>query len=119
MQFGSPEFVLAIIGMAMFAGVMKTAVRAKHGLPMHDFPPGAGRRARRDGFAGLRDDSPSQVEALKSENKRLTDQVETMQDRLIVLEKIVTDRGYGLASEIEALRDRPSPKERKDRSEVL
>ena len=29
-----------------------------------------------------------------------------MQDRLIVLEKIVTDRGYTLASEIEALRDR-------------
>jgi hypothetical protein len=43
---------------------------------------------------------------LKSENKRLTDQVEAMQDRLIVLEKIVTDRGYGLAHEIEALRDR-------------
>jgi hypothetical protein len=31
-----------------------------------------------------------------------------MQDRLIVLEKIVTDRGYTLASEIEALRDRPT-----------
>jgi hypothetical protein len=101
MQFGSPEFVLAIIGMAMFAGVMKTAVRSKHGLS--DFPIGRrGRRALRD----LRDESPQQVEALKAENRRLTDQVETMQDRLIVLEKIVTDRGYGLAHEIEALRDR-------------
>ena len=28
-----------------------------------------------------------------------------MQDRLVVLERIVTDRGYGLANEIEALRD--------------
>jgi hypothetical protein len=100
------QFVLIIIGMAMFAGVMKSAVRAKQGLPMHGFPFGASHRARRAGFAGLRDDSPSQVEALKSENKRLTDQVEAMQDRLIVLEKIVTDRGYGLAHEIEALRDR-------------
>ena len=100
------QFVLIIIGMAMFAGVMKSAVRAKHGLPIHGFPFGASHRARRAGFAGLRDDSPSQVEALKSENKRLTDQVEAMQDRLIVLEKIVTDRGYGLAHEIEALRDR-------------
>ena len=100
------QFVLIIIGMAMFAGVMKSAVRAKQGLPMHGFPFGASHRARRARFAGLRDDSPGQVEALKSENKRLTDQVEAMQDRLIVLEKIVTDRGYGLAHEIEALRDR-------------
>ena len=102
MQFGSPEFVLAIIAMAMFAGVMKSAVRAKHGMP--DFP-GGGRRARRERNAV--DDNPALVASLKSENKRLTDQVETMQDRLIVLEKIVTDRGYTLASEIEALRDRP------------
>ena len=100
------QFVLIIIGMAMFAGVMKSAVRAKQGLPMHGFPFGAGHRARRASFVGLRDDNTSQVEALKSENKRLTDQVEAMQDRLIVLEKIVTDRGYGLAHEIEALRDR-------------
>ena len=102
MQFGSPEFVLAIIAMAMFAGVMKSAVRAKHGMP--DFP--GGRRARRERTAS--DENPAVVENLKHENKRLTDQVETMQDRLIVLEKIVTDRGYTLASEIEALRDRPS-----------
>jgi hypothetical protein len=100
MQFGSPEFVLAIIGMAMFAGVMKTAIRSKHGMP--DFPIGRhGRRELRD----QRDDSSALVTNLKSENKRLTDQVETMQDRLIVLEKIVTDRGYTLANEIEALRD--------------
>jgi hypothetical protein len=111
MQFGSPEFVLAIIGMAMFAGVMKAAVRAKHGLPEHDFPPGAGRRGRRAAIESARDDSAAQVVTLKAENKRLTDQVETMQDRLIVLEKIVTDRGYTLASEIEALRDPRDSKE--------
>jgi hypothetical protein len=106
MQFGSPEFVLAIIGMAMFAGVMKTAIRSKHG--MSDFP--VGRHGRRE-LRQQREESPGQIEALKSENKRLTDQVETMQDRLIVLEKIVTDRGYTLANEIEALRDRDSRKE--------
>lgn len=98
MQFGSPEFVLAIIAMAMFAGVMKTAVRSKQGLS--DFP--LGRRRSRE----QREDGAALVAGLKSENRRLTDQVETMQDRLIVLEKIVTDRGYGLAHEIEALRDR-------------
>jgi hypothetical protein len=106
MQFGSPEFVLVIIGMAMFAGVMKTAVRAKHGLAENDCSPGSGRRGRRAAIESPREDSTAQVVTLKNENKRLTDQVETMQDRLIVLEKIVTDRGYTLASEIEALRDR-------------
>ena len=112
MQFGSPEFVLAIIGMAMFAGVMKTAVRAKQGLS--DFP--TGRHSRRE--LRQRDENPAQVEALKSENKRLTDQVETMQDRLIVLEKIVTDRGYTLASEIEALRDRQVDRQLESKGEV-
>lgn len=108
MQFGSPEFVLAIIGMGMFAGVMKTAVRSKHGLP--DF----GRHGRR-GPRDPREESAELVASLKSENRRLTDQVETMQDRLIVLERIVTDRGYGLAHEIEALRDRrEAPSTRKD-----
>jgi hypothetical protein len=95
------QFVLVIIGMVMFAGVMKTAVLSKQGAS--DFPFGRrGRRRLRD----QPDEHSALVTSLKNENKRLTDQVETMQDRLVVLEKIVTDRGYGLANEIEALRDR-------------
>ena len=101
MEFGSPEFVLAIIGMAMFAGVLKASVRAKHGLPEH----GGGKRARGAEIAHLRDENASQVSALRSENARLTSRLEAHEDRLIVLEKIVTDRGYTLAHEIEALRD--------------
>jgi len=113
MSFGGPEFVLAIIAIGTIGGVMKTAVRAKHGLPDPHPHHGGGKRARRDA-ARLADESSAEVQTLRSENKRLTDQVETMQDRLIVLEKIVTDRGYTLASEIEALRDR----KREDKREV-
>jgi hypothetical protein len=113
MQFGSPEFVLAIIGMAMFAGVLKYAIAAKHGVPFGGPPPWKQReRARKRGYA--LEDNSAEVQTLRSENSRLTDQVETMQDRLIVLEKIVTDRGYTLANEIEALRDR----KRDDKREV-
>ena len=43
------------------------------------------------------------------------DQFQMLEDRMRVLEKIVTDRGYGLADEIEALRDR----EREAKKEVL
>ena len=104
MLSGGQEFVLIIIGIATFGGVMKTAVRAKHGLPDPHPHQGGGKRTRRMGFSF---DDTGEVETLRTENRRLTDQVETMQDRLVVLEKIVTDRGYTLASEIEALRDRP------------
>ena len=45
---------------------------------------------------------------LRAENRELHGKVDAMQDRLVVLEKIVTDRGYTLAQEIEALRDAPA-----------
>jgi predicted RNase H-like nuclease (RuvC/YqgF family) len=110
---GGQEFALIIIGMAMFAGIAKTSIRAKHGLPDNPGGPPEWKkreRARKRGYS--LEDNSGEVETLRTENKRLTDQVETMQDRLIVLEKIVTDRGYTLASEIEALRDtKPSRKE--------
>ena len=40
------------------------------------------------------------------ENMRLKAQVQQLQDRIRVLERIVTDRGVETAAQIEALRDR-------------
>ena len=40
------------------------------------------------------------------ENKRLRNQVQQLQERIRVLEKIVTDRGAETAAQIEALRER-------------
>ena len=40
-----------------------------------------------------------------AENQRLREQVKQMQDRIRVLERIVTDRGAETAAQIEALRD--------------
>ena len=110
MDWGSPEFVLWIIGMAMMAGIIKTAIRSKHGMP--DFPGGGGKRARREELAALRDQSAGQLESLSGENRRLNGRIEAMEDRLIVLEKIVTDGSYNLANEIEALRDKRRDEER-------
>jgi len=108
MQFGSPEFVLAIIAMAIFAGVLKTAIRAKHGLA-DPHPHGhGGKKARSADLDRLRDENAG----LRAENIRLTGRLETYEDRLIVLERIVTDSGYGVAAEIEALRDQGSAVER-------
>ena len=67
MNFGGPEFVLAIIGMAMFAGVMKTAIRAKNGL---SDPSPHGRRGRREQSAD--------VARLENENASLREQKPSM-----------------------------------------
>jgi len=107
MQFGSPEFVLAIIAMAIFAGVLKTAIRAKHGLA-DPHPHGGGKKARSSEIVRLTDENTS----LRAENTRLSGRLEAYEDRLIVLERIVTDSGYGVAAEIEALRDQRGVEER-------
>ena len=109
---GNPEFILAIIAMAMFAGVMKTAIRARNGLS-DPHPGGRGKRARSEEITRLQDENAG----LRAENTRLSGRLEAYEDRLIVLERIVTDRGYSVAAEIEALRDqRPVEDLLKDRS---
>lgn len=45
-----------------------------------------------------------------AENERLRAQVKQLQDRIHVLERIVTDRGVETAAQIEALRDREASK---------
>lgn len=101
MDWGGPEFIIAIIAIATFGGILKTWVRAHHGLPDRERP---GRRGRRQ--AAVED--AVEVERLKAENARLTDRLEASEDRLAVLERIVTDKSYNLASEIEALREQPA-----------
>lgn len=73
-------------------------IRAKHGYPLEDE---WGGKTEKTG-------DMSENKALKQENAELHSKLDAMQDRMIVLEKIVTDRGYSLSEEIEALRDTPS-----------
>jgi hypothetical protein len=75
--------------------------------------PGPRRQARpHDRDRGIARPSSGQLENLTGENRRLSGRVEKLEDRLIVLEKIVTDGSYGLANEIEALRDQRRDEER-------
>ena len=93
MEIGKPEVVLAIIVIASIAWIINNWIRAKHGYPI-------------EGEASSKSEltDPAEAQRLKAENRELHDKLDTMQDRMIVLEKIVTDRGYTLAEEIEALR---------------
>jgi len=83
------EFVLAVL-ILVFAF---TIIRHKLGIPA---------RSMRE----MRDGTYNDVE-----NTRLRSQVQQLQDRIRVLERIVTDRGVETAAQIEALRDRDHIKE--------
>jgi hypothetical protein len=78
------EFVLAL----MILIFVFTIVRHKMGIPV---------RSMREMRGDPVDDR---------ENERLRGQVHQLQERIRVLERIVTDRGAETAAQIEALRDR-------------
>jgi len=78
------EFVLALLIIVF----VFTIVRHKLGIPVRSM-----REMRRDPV----DDR---------ENERLRGQVQQLQERIRILERIVTDRGAETAAQIEALRDR-------------
>jgi hypothetical protein len=77
------EFILAVVFMSFLFGLLR------HRMGMRD-----GREASETG--------PRETE----ENARLRQQVRQLQDRIHVLERIVTDRGVETAAQIEALRER-------------
>jgi cell division protein FtsB len=79
------EFVLGVL-IVIFAF---SIIRHRMGIPV---------RSMRE----MRGDSP----ASDAENERLRGQVQQLQERIKVLERIVTDRGAETAAQIEALRDR-------------
>lgn len=97
MDFGGPSFVIAIIALSTGGWLINNWIRAKHGYSLED--EWGGKTDRTDSAETTR---------LKAENKSLHDKLDAMQDRMIVLEKIVTDRGYSLSAEIEALRETPA-----------
>jgi Sec-independent protein translocase protein TatA len=94
---GGQMMIVMIIAIVMVARVLRTR---GGGL---DFR-GAGRR-----FRGA---APDQED--EAENRRLREEVRALKERIAVLERIATDSPgpTHLEREIEALRDRPSSRER-------
>lgn len=79
------EFTIAILVLVFAFSI----IRHKMGIPA---------RSMRE----MREGTPN-----SGENERLRAQVKQLQDRINVLERIVTDRGAETAAQIEALRDTP------------
>ncbi len=102
-----PSFIVAIVLLCMIGWLANNWIRAKHGYPLEDEWGGLlGIKAQ--GTTPVLPTNSAETQRLAAENKALHDKVDAMQDRLVVLEKIVTDRGYSLSAEIEALREKPA-----------
>jgi cell division protein FtsB len=95
MQVGGPFFVLAIIAIVMVSWVITTAIRARHGYPLTDDWGNPVHPVRQDEDA---------TKALVDENKQLKANVERLEERLKVLERIATDPTKRLSDEIDDLR---------------
>lgn len=89
-----PEFILAIVAVMTIGWLINNWIRARHGYALED--EWGGKTEKGDSAQGLR-----------AENARLAERLAHFEDRVVVLEKIVTDRGFDVAHQIEALRDTP------------
>jgi hypothetical protein len=82
------EMVVTIIAIVMIASILKTAIRAKHGL--------------------TRDRKGNEVPVMRNDGDgdRLRDEVKTLKERIAVLERLATDNNsaVNLDREIEKLR---------------
>ena len=92
MGFAGPDFVLAIIAISTIGWIVTTAIRARHGYPVEG----------EWGGTVSKDDAATKV--LTVENNRLKANVEQLEERLKVLERIATDPSRRLADDIDHLR---------------
>jgi len=90
MNWGGPEFVLAIIAISTGGWLINNWIRARHGYALED--EWGGKTVRQD-------------QELATENAELPAQLAKANDRIQVLERIATDGSVGVARQIEALRD--------------
>jgi len=96
MNWGGPEFVVAIVAISTGGWVINNWIRARHGYALED---------EWGGKTGKADSAETQQ--LRAENTELREQLDHYTDRVKVLERIVTDKGTQVAAQIEALRDNP------------
>jgi hypothetical protein len=98
MDWGSPEFVIAIIAISTAGWIVNNWIRAKHGYELEN--EWGGKTAKTS------PDEHRKIELLSNENAQLVGKIDRLQERLQVLERIATDPAKRTADEIEALREK-------------
>jgi hypothetical protein len=99
MTFGGPTFVIAIIALCTAGWLINNWIRARHGYPLED--EWGGKTALTDGDYP---EAERKMALLSSENESLNGKVGRLEERIAVLERIVTDKAGRLSEEIERLR---------------
>ncbi|GGB34720.1 hypothetical protein GCM10011380_25200 [Sphingomonas metalli] len=94
MSWGGPGFVIAIIAISTFGIVINNWIRTRHGYAPTD------NRGGQD--AGP--DADRKIRLLTTDNEKLAGQVGRLEERIAVLERIVTDPAHRTAREIDSLR---------------
>ena len=90
--------ILGVIGVAGW--VITTWLRVKHGYPLES---SWGKAI----YPKTSSEELERIKLLSQENAQLRAELGSIKDRLGNVERIVTDSGYGLTSQIEALRELP------------
>jgi hypothetical protein len=99
MNFAGPTFVLAIIALSIGGWMFTTWVRAKHGYPVENEWGGTVHRTDVD--------ADRKIALLEGDNAKLSGQIGRLEERISVLERIVTEsngQAAQLADQIDRLR---------------
>lgn len=94
MDWQGPGFIILIITISTAGWLINNWIRARHGYSLED--EWGGKSERKDSV---------ETGQLRGENAELRTLLTKVDKRMQVLERIVTDKGYTVAAEIEALRD--------------
>ena len=84
-------FLIPVMGIIMGVSIPITAIKLKHRERIEQMRLAAAHSGSRDG----------------GQDSRQAARIEELEDRMAVLERIVTDGGINVAAQIEALRDAP------------
>lgn len=99
MNFGGPNFVISIIALFIVGWLVNNWIRARHGYPLED--EWGGKTALTDGDYP---EAERKIMLLSNENETLNGKIGHLEERVAVLERIVTDKAGRLSEEIERLR---------------
>lgn len=87
----------AVLGASIYGWIRTTRMKIEHGYPLEGMW-GQSLRPSTDA------ESKERIKLLTQENAQLRAEIGSLADRLITVERIVTDSGYHLGHEIERLR---------------
>ncbi|MEP7349336.1 MAG: hypothetical protein ABI668_05210 [Sphingorhabdus sp.] len=96
MSFGGPSFIVAIVLICTAGWLFNNWIRARHGYALEDEWGGKTEKVNVE--------SDRKIMLLNSENEALHSKIGHLEERIAVLERIVTDKAGRLSEEIENLR---------------